>query len=231
MPHTKRKPATDLFSPRALRTLSAFGLTVDDVRHDAARAAQRVDALAARIDASLRPGEIASISGPSGSGKTSTLNALRNRPGRFISVSPAPRGRARRAIDCVRAGTLADTLAALAAAGLSEARLMVARIGDLSEGERARVALAQALAAASRGRGELITLIADEFAAALDDATADAVASSLARRVRKHRARIRLVAAGPRVPESLGPDVRIELPARWAHDDCGSRVELFRIAA
>ncbi|MFN7022165.1 MAG: hypothetical protein ACK4WH_12680 [Phycisphaerales bacterium] len=231
MPRTKNQTAPDRFSPRSLRTLSAFGLTVDDVRHDTARAAQRVVELAARLDSALRPGSIASITGPSGSGKTSILNALSNRPGRFITVAPSPRGRTVRSIDSVRAGSLADTLAVLAASGLAEARLMVARIGDLSEGERARVALAQALAAASRARGGPVTLIADEFAATLDDATADAVAASLARWVCKHSARIRLVTAGPRVPASLNAIVRIELPARWVCDGGNTRTRVLRDAA
>lgn len=222
MPTHAHRHHRSTFSTRALRALGAFGLTTADLASvEPARPAAQ---LAAIIDIRLGPGQIAFIAGPSGSGKSSILGALKRRRGAVLEVeSPARVARFRaRAVDVVGRGggggrSLDHALTLLATAGLADARLMVSRVADLSEGERARIALARAIEQAESARARIVTLIIDEFTASLDDATGMSVAASLARWARRPGSRTRIVAAGPRraAARALKPDLLFTLPTDW----------------
>jgi ABC-type ATPase with predicted acetyltransferase domain len=212
------------YSEQSLRALSMFGLTtrdVEDSRRERRRQSARTRRLAERVDRVLAPGGIAVVLGPSGAGKTRLLRSLARvlaaRGQRAAWAKPARAGRTRviEAVCNPAEGDDADQivrrgLSRLAACGLADARLMVAPARQLSQGELARLSLAVALA--RRREGEPITLLIDEFAAALDDDTAIGVASGLARVVARDPALRVVLATHRRVcVEALRPSVRVRL--------------------
>jgi ABC-type ATPase with predicted acetyltransferase domain len=142
----------------------------------------------------LGAGQVAYITGPSGSGKSTLLRALRQaltRLGaRVIDVGEAPRS-PQATIDLLP-GPVGRALRSLALAGLAEAPLALRAANELSEGERARLALAQALHAAKPGTW----VLGDELARGLDAWTSASIAMGLAPWAA--RARVRLVLAGSR---------------------------------
>ena len=226
---------SSLRSECALCSLGLFGLTTDDAaRHDH-NLATRTGAHAANINRSLRAGQLALITGPSASGKSSILRALAQHPS---TIAPA---RARS--DDVHT-TVIDSLAptpthlpgvlrALSAAGLADAFLPSRPIAKLSEGERARLTIARAILAAEHllTKGASPTILLDDFADNLDDATAASVAFTL-RRWLTHHPSVRIVIATLR--ESIGahlrPDMHVDLevrgmgfPAHALVSDCNAR--------
>ena len=121
-------------------------------------------------------------------------------------------------LDLFDAVSLDRALAILSGAGLADAPLLLRPVAALSDGQRARLAIARALLEADRRGGPAI-ILADEFAATLDRLTAH----SLARNVRKWISGTdhTFIAAtthddliGPLNPDiiivkELGPDVRV----------------------
>lgn len=97
----------------------------------------------ASIAARLTPGSIVLLTGPSGSGKSTLLREIAAVLGpRAVTVEPVHSDRA--VIDLI--GPDVDSgLALLAASGLAEVGLLLRPPGRLSEGERARLALACAM--------------------------------------------------------------------------------------
>lgn len=178
-----------------------------------ARAAGR---LAGVLRRHLAPGVVVLVQGPSGAGKSSVLEALAHACPGAVRVGRGPRG-GRAVADC-SADPLDRWLGTLSAAGLAEARLWLRRAAALSSGQRARLALALAMAHAERalersgpGARPGPVLVADELGDGLDTPTRASVAVSLARWARRRR--IAVVAAGS--AEDLGrwlrPDVRLAL--------------------
>jgi ABC-type iron transport system FetAB ATPase subunit len=236
---------SDRFTSRALRTLAAFGLTVQDVRltaSDRRRSESRAAAMAERVLDDLADGGLLLLTGPSGAGKSTLLGAVaelarKRRIAPVWSPEPAKLQRCRRrVVDIVatrlreRAGREPDrALTLLAACGLADARLAVMRADELSDGERARLALALGLAACEAesfsGRG--VILLVDEFAASLDATTARGVASGLARRL--HASNTAAVVATHRedLRKALTPSREIRLDAVWL----GAPLEPRRAAA
>lgn len=225
------------YSVRALRALAMFGLTVDDIGVDAtsrARALARADAAARLMLAALPPGEIAVITGPSGAGKSTLLNALERdridsatrRPERIVRIDagrlPAPASPHVRVIDAIaRSSTAANAhparaLRLLASCGLGDIRLALSPIQHLSDGERARLSLALALAACEHTGDARTLLLADEFAASLDDLGACALAAAIARRVRSSRhLRAVVVTHRPALLGVIRPAVIVRVRGAW----------------
>jgi len=200
-----------MYSIRSLRVLAQFGLTVDDVGlgHDLEHRAHLV---ATMIAERLLPGQVALVTGASGAGKSTVLRALSRT---FVRVETPEHVRQLRgrAIDAIHA---ANAVHLLIAAGLADARLMVTPIAHLSDGERARLAIARAMTRALRSRTNT-TLVIDEFASSLDLLTAHALAATLARWVRRsHTVRMVIATNRHELRATLNAELTVDLPPAWA---------------
>lgn len=193
-------------SPRLRRAWAMFGLDrpPPDTRPRVARYGSSLESL-------LAPGEIGAICGPSGAGKSTALlsaaAAARTRGHPVIIVDPDTALPHRPILDLVP-GSLEGALRILARAGLSEVPLFGLRPRQLSGGQRFRLALALAMAAAERS-GAL--LIIDELGSALDPTTGVCLAGLLRRWI---RGPVRALCATTRedILDALGPDLLLDIP-------------------
>ncbi len=171
----------------------------------------------AALAASQSPSVIL-ITGASGTGKSTLLRRLRRelRDRGVRCVSPrdvSQRSATTRVIDLSPRTSPALWLRQLGDAGLAEARLLNRLPRDLSEGQRARLSLAIGLASTRRDR-RLRALLADEFLALLDRATAMSCAASIARAVRRDADRPRSLIACTSHDDLAGalcPDMHVHL--------------------
>lgn len=185
----------------ALPTTSA-----DPTRRSALRAART----AAKALADLDPGMVALLTGPSGSGKSTALTMLRRRLSRAdrpVVRPPAHLSRRRPMVEQVGAD-LRQALGLLSSAGLAEAALLPRPAGALSTGQLARLTIAAAMDRCTPG----CVLIVDEFAAALDRATALSLAHALSRWCRRNTVTLIACSAQEDTLEALSPDLLIALP-------------------
>ncbi len=155
-----------------------LGMSFDDLEVGASREYVEL-ALAART--------VTLVTGPSGAGKSTLLRSVVDRATadgwRVIDVGKLKFGEAP-AVNL--AGRNAEgAMARLASVGLAEARCIVRRANEMSDGQRARLKLAMALERASRGKRMKTLIVADEFAQSLDRTTARSVAMSFARAVKR----------------------------------------------
>ena len=175
---------------------------------------------------SVAPGEIVLVVGPSGAGKSCLLRAIASAvPEAVLLDGRAVAGDDRPAVACLDDGAswqrmlgrlcgcqtgadgapeLSERLELLSRCGLAEAAALLTPAGRLSGGQAYRLALASAVWRALRSRGRRLVL-ADEFAAVLDDATAAVLAAQTRKLV--HRYRLAMVLATPRaeLAEALAP--------------------------
>ncbi len=203
-------PRTPARSRRTNRALALFGLEPAPSTH---RSDRDRALLALHLLEAISPGQVLLITGPSGGGKSRLLlaieAALNARSTRFVRLSPDSRSAHPPHASVVDAlpGPLGRALAALAAAGLADARLYASRLATLSDGEFARWQLARAiLTLPPRG-----VLLADEFCAPLDFVTTRSVCAAMTRWTR--RTGSRLICAGARddLLEALSPDGLVHL--------------------
>lgn len=171
-------------SERLCRACAAFGIALVPARSSSdTDTSTRAKHDARSIHDMLKPGEIALVTGPSGSGKSTLLRALaaRVRASRQPCVV-ARRPRQDRAIIDLWNESPCESLRTLARAGLADARLWARTPDELSDGERARLAIAIAMTRAlHHARRRPTTMILDEFASSVDRATARALCHSLRR--------------------------------------------------
>ena len=206
-------------SKRALRASALFGTLHTPAPDPLARAHEA----ALLLDARLRPGEIALIVGPSGGGKSCTGRALVRHlwtsglPAILVAGDAIIRARAARrraaVVDLFRS-PLEDALGLLARAGLAEAALLARPWDALSEGQRARLAIALGMEEAEQpgNSSRPATLILDEFASTLDRTTAAAIARTVRRWAAHRSVRIVCITAHDDVMEWLAPSVILEHP-------------------
>ncbi|MFK7883570.1 MAG: hypothetical protein AB8F26_05225 [Phycisphaerales bacterium] len=145
------------------------------------------------------------LTGPSGSGKSQAVAALchaMSRDHTFIHADPLNLPQDRCAFDAVGA-TPGKTIDVLSAAGLAEPALWVRPVSLLSVGERARLALATAMAASSSGD----IVVCDEFASNLDRVSAAALSHTAARWARRTNITLIAAAAHEDLPKLLDADV------------------------
>lgn len=230
-------------SPRVLRVAGMFGLGVEE---------DRKLTIIPPITLDLSPRQIIFITGASGSGKSSLLalidEAVRTRvDARAIRFDRLPALPDRPLVDCLDAWLprdgdesvrLSRVLNLLSRAGLSDAFVLLRKPGELSDGQRYRLKLAQVMAmveasaplphtprhasAASAHRSavshadsqhaRLVIILADEFGAALDRLTAAILARNVRRWTRQCVVPVCFIAATTHddLLEPFEPDVLIE---------------------
>lgn len=207
-------------TPRARRLAVATMFSLDPVDRSGPAIHRASVRAAAALDRALLPGGVAFVYGPSGAGKTSILRALERllrRRGHPVIVAPPASSflaERRTPVDLLHS-RLDDDLRLLSAVGLAEAPLWLRPARHLSEGQRARLALAVALDRAQRaGRA---TLIADEFASTLDRVTAMSLCAGLRRSIASLGAmRIVLASAHDDLLRWLRPHVALRVRDSFA---------------
>lgn len=150
----KRMGLHGAISKRAAEVMRLFGLDRKDLEQHAAMCTCELE---------IKPGQVCFITGPSGSGKTLLLRELYNSLSQEerVWLGDIPLERNIRVIDCIE-GSVQKSLRVLCRAGLSEVFTVLNCPGRLSEGQKYRYRLAQALLSRKP------YLFADEFGSALD---------------------------------------------------------------
>jgi len=182
-------------SERAVRVCRMFGLTVDRLTSGAP---------CHKCKVRIRPGDIVYLTGPSGAGKSVLLGELKRCvPAEdAIDLADIELPDDRTVIDCF-GDDLVASLQTLSAVGLADVFSILNRPWRLSDGQKHRFRLAQALAS---GRP---FVLADEFCSELDRITAATVAFNVHRFAK--RAGLTLILASGRddILIDLAPDVLI----------------------
>ena len=184
------------------------------------------------IELALAPGQIAFVTGSSGGGKSTLLRlieqaiagkAVRDQPQapRLIQSESLPALPDEALIDVLSEpevnhaapppATLQQTCHWLSLAGLNDAAVMLRTPSQLSEGQRHRLRLAQAMAVAERQAAPWSVLLIDEFGSTLDRTTAFALARSVRRWVAKSNVCLVAATTHDDLLEPLSPDVLVEV--------------------
>lgn len=195
-------------SPHVMQVASMFGLGIDQ---------ERTIQLIPQTELDLKPGQILFITGASGSGKSTILRLIHKQieqddNAHALCFNHLPKIEDRPLVDVFPDRPLDQVMRLLSLAGLNDAFVMLRSPSQLSDGQRYRLKLAQAMAMIEADvcphRQEVV--LADEFCATLDRTTAGV----LARNVRKwvDSADVCFIAATTHddLLESLNPDVLIE---------------------
>jgi ABC-type ATPase with predicted acetyltransferase domain len=184
-------PLTD----KAVQLCRMFGLTVDKLRDRAVTHRCRLE---------ISPGDIVYITGPSGAGKSVLLRELEKATpaSQSINLADIPLPEDRPVIDCFDSDCLAS-LKLLSTVGLSEVFCLLNTPSRLSDGQKYRFRLAQALAAGKP------VIFADEFSSELDRVTAAAVAFNIRKFAKRTRTTFVLSSSHEDILMDLAPDVLV----------------------
>jgi len=172
-----------------------FGLTLERL-HD-----RRVTH---RCRLELNPGDIVYIMGPSGAGKSVLLRELEGAvpPGDCVNLAQIPLPGDRSVIDCFDSDVVAS-LRLLGAVGLGEVFCLLNEPCNLSDGQKYRFRLAQAMAAGKP------FIFADEFSSELDRVTAAAVAFNVRKFAKRTGTTFVLASSHEDILIDLAPDVLV----------------------
>ena len=182
-------------SPRATQVCRMFGLTVD-------RLTDRAPVHRCRFQAGA--GDIIFITGPSGSGKSVLLHELEQAvpQSQRINLNRIPLPDDRTVIDCFDTD-IVTSLKTLSVVGMSEVFSMLNRPRLLSDGQKYRFRLAQALAA------EKPYVFADEFSSQLDRITAATVAFNIHKFAKRTGTTFVLASGHEDILIDLAPDILV----------------------
>lgn len=210
-----RTDATD----RALEVAAMFGLTLDGRSEQVVLPPTKL---------ALSPGRVVFVTGLSGGGKSTLLRLVANAlidgqgndvPG-LVCADRLPALSRAALVDALaqpeggvsaEPATLKQVCGWLSRAGLNDAAVMLRRPNELSEGQRHRLRVAQAIAVAERSDTPWSVLLVDEFGSTLDRTTAQAMARSVAKWVRRSGVCLVAATAHDDLLEPLSPDVLVEV--------------------
>ncbi len=208
---------------RSMQIAVMFGLSLDGTQ---------THTIIPPIELTLAPGTIVFVTGVSGGGKSTLLRLihqgideladtnqptpavvcsdhLTDMPGEaLVDALAMPEGQ----LDAAPSpATLEQVCHWLSLAGLNDAAVMLRKPDQLSEGQRHRLKLAQAMAVAQRRPEPWSVLLIDEFGSTLDRTTAFALARSLRRWVVKSNVCLVCATTHDDLLEPLAPDVLVEV--------------------
>jgi len=192
---SKRFPWQGPLSDKGVQLCRMFGLTID-------RLTER--AITHRCQLEIVPGNVVYLTGPSGAGKSVLLRELETAVPSADRINLAaialPRGRM--VIDCFESDIVAS-LKTLSVVGLSEVFAVLKRPCHLSEGQKYRFRLAQALAMGKN------FIFADEFCSELDRITAATVAFNIHKFAKRTGTTFVLASSREDILMDLAPDVLV----------------------
>ncbi|MBN1363007.1 MAG: AAA family ATPase [Sedimentisphaerales bacterium] len=190
---SKHFPWQGPVSKRTVQVCRMFGLALDRLSDHAPTHSCCIE---------VSPGDIVYITGPSGSGKSVLLHELERQvpAGDAVRLTQMPLPDDRTVIDCFESDVVA-TLRTLSTVGLGDAFSVVNRPCNLSEGQRYRFRLAQALATGKR------FIFADEFGSELDRITAATLAFNIHRFAKRTDTTFVLASSHRDFLLDLAPDV------------------------
>lgn len=182
-------------SEKAAQVCRMFGLTVDRLRDRSVTHQCRLE---------LDAGDIVYITGPSGAGKSVLLRELEQAipASESINLAQIPLPGDRTVIDCFEEPIVAS-LRLLSTVGLSEVFCLLNRPCDLSDGQKYRFRLAQALASRKP------FIFADEFSGELDRVTATTVAFNIHKFAKRTGTTFVLASSHEDILIDLAPDVLV----------------------
>jgi ABC-type ATPase with predicted acetyltransferase domain len=182
-------------SDKAVQLCRMFGLTVDRLRDRAVMHRCRLE---------VHPGDIIYITGPSGAGKSVLLREIQKATpaSQSINLADIPLPADKPVIDCFDGDCLAS-LKLLSLVGLSEVFCLLNEPSQLSDGQKYRFRLAQALAAGKP------VIFADEFSSELDRVTAAAVAFNIHKFAKRTQTTFVLSSSHEDILMDLAPDVLV----------------------
>jgi len=194
-------------SRRVFQTAAMFGLGVDETHRLTIVPPTTID---------LQPGEIVFITGPSGGGKSTVLRAIarqaRSLKMHVMAFDDLPELDDAPLVDVFDL-PLEQATSLLAMAGLADAFVMLRRPAELSDGQRYRLRLAQAMHLAhqqsSTRAWQHIVILADEFGATLDRLTARIMARNVRKWVKRQPLTFVCATTHDDLLEALQPDVLI----------------------
>ncbi len=193
---------------RASRVMDHFGIDFEQGRH----------VIADGLELPIQPGQVVLFTGPSGSGKSSLMRAAAQQL--VIDGTAPPRADNQHGdrpavldinglhlggellIDALPLEAI-EAMQLLAQCGLGEARLLLRRPSELSDGQQYRLRLALAIAQ------QPAWLLADEFTATLDRTLARVIAFNLRRLCDRVGVGFLLATTHEDVVDDLSPDVHV----------------------